>query len=68
MKYDVIGIGNAIVDVISQADDTFINEQGLAKGSMTYDTAARRERLLAVVKRAVRILNRKGDASALWGE
>mgnify|MGYP001039270291 CR=1 FL=1 len=42
--------------------------EGMAKGSMTYDTAARRERLLAVVKRAVRILNRKGDASALWGE
>ena len=37
--------------------------EGLAKGSMTYDEAARRERLLAVIKRAVRMLNRKGD---LW--
>lgn len=34
MKYDVIGIGNAIVDVITQADDAFIQEHGLAKGSM----------------------------------
>ncbi|WP_293677335.1 TetR/AcrR family transcriptional regulator [uncultured Phenylobacterium sp.] len=38
--------------------------EGLAKGSMTYDEAARRERLLAVVKRAVRMLNRKGVG--LW--
>lgn len=42
--------------------------EGLAKGSMTYEAPERRERLLAVVKRAVRILNRKGDMSTLWGE
>ena len=40
--------------------------EGLAKGSMTYDEAARRERLLTVVKRAVRMLNRKGDLHDLW--
>ncbi len=40
--------------------------EGLAKGTMTYDEAARRERLLAVVKRAVRMLNRKGDIQDLW--
>src|SRR5690606_41350466 len=34
MKYDVIGIGNAIVDVITQADDAFIQEHALAKGTM----------------------------------
>jgi len=38
--------------------------EGLAKGAMTYDEPARRERLLAVVKRAVRMLNRKGVG--LW--
>ena len=37
--------------------------EGLAKGAMTYDEPARRARLLAVVKRAVRMLNRKGE---LW--
>jgi hypothetical protein len=42
--------------------------EGLAKGSMTYDEAARRERLLTVVKRAVRMLNRKGDLTDLWTE
>lgn len=40
--------------------------EGLAKGSMTYDEVARRERLLAVIKRAVRMLNRKGDLHDLW--
>jgi sugar/nucleoside kinase (ribokinase family) len=32
--YDVVAIGNAIVDVLAQADDGFIAEQGMAKGSM----------------------------------
>jgi AcrR family transcriptional regulator len=42
--------------------------EGLARGAMTYDEQARRERLLAVVKRAVRMLNRKGDIQELWAE
>ncbi|MDP3746995.1 MAG: helix-turn-helix domain-containing protein [Phenylobacterium sp.] len=42
--------------------------EGLAKGAMTYDEAARKERLLTVVKRAVRVLNRKGDVQELWPE
>ncbi len=42
--------------------------EGLARGAMTYDDAARRRRLLAVVKRAVRMLNRKGDIQDLWPE
>lgn len=31
---DVVGIGNAIVDVLAQASDDFLREQGQAKGSM----------------------------------
>lgn len=42
--------------------------EGLARGAMTYDEQARRERLLAVIKRAVRMLNRKGDIQDLWTE
>ena len=33
-SYDVVAIGNAIVDVLSQADDGFIAAEGMAKGSM----------------------------------
>ncbi len=33
--YDVVGIGNAIVDVLAKVGDTFLTERGLDKGSMT---------------------------------
>lgn len=33
--YDVVGVGNALVDVISHADDGFIHQYELVKGSMT---------------------------------
>ena len=31
---DIVAIGNAIVDVIAQADDSFVTSEGVAKGSM----------------------------------
>ena len=34
IKYDVVAIGNAIVDVISMVDDAFLDGQGMVKGSM----------------------------------
>lgn len=33
-KYDVVAIGNAIVDVLAQSNDAFLSEQGMAKGTM----------------------------------
>ena len=33
-RYDVLCIGNAIVDVIADTDDMFLSKQGLHKGSM----------------------------------
>lgn len=33
-RYDVVAIGNAIVDVLARAEDDFISERGLDKGSM----------------------------------
>ena len=44
-KYDVLGIGNAIVDVIAVAEDDFLTAEGLAKGSMTLIDEARAEAL-----------------------
>lgn len=38
---DVVGIGNAIVDVLSSTDDTFLARQGLTKGAMTLIDADR---------------------------
>jgi len=33
-KYAIVAVGNAIVDVIARADDAFIAQEGLNKGSM----------------------------------
>jgi sugar/nucleoside kinase (ribokinase family) len=44
---DVVGIGNAIVDVIAQADEAFLQRQGLVKGSMQLIDALRAEALYA---------------------
>ncbi|HEX5508023.1 MAG TPA: adenosine kinase [Pseudolabrys sp.] len=41
LRYDVLGIGNAIVDVIAQADDGFLVKQGMHKGAMALIDEAR---------------------------
>ena len=40
-RYDIVAIGNAIVDVIAQADDSFLEEEQLVKGSMALIDAER---------------------------
>ncbi len=42
---DVLGIGNAIVDVLSKSEEGFLGDQDLAKGSMTLIDGARAESL-----------------------
>jgi sugar/nucleoside kinase (ribokinase family) len=44
-RYDVLAIGNAIVDVIAETDDTFIEEEALTKGGMQLIDAARAKQL-----------------------
>jgi sugar/nucleoside kinase (ribokinase family) len=44
-RLDVLGLGNAIVDVISKTDDDFLAAQGLHKGSMQLIDEARAEAL-----------------------
>ena len=39
-KLDVVGIGNAIVDVLLQVDDSFLDEHKLIKGSMALINAS----------------------------
>src|SRR3984893_19591997 len=41
--FDVLGIGNAIVDVISRADEAFLGQHGLVKGRMILIDEARAE-------------------------
>ena len=34
-KYDIVGIGNAIVDLIAEVDDTYLKKNTITKGSMS---------------------------------
>lgn len=45
--YDVVGLGNAIVDVIAKSDDTFLARHKLAKGAMTLISGEQSDRLYA---------------------
>lgn len=49
-NYDVIGIGNAIVDVIAHAEDTFLDHMGIEKGIMQLVERERAEVLYAAMK------------------
>ena len=51
--YDVIGIGNAIVDVIAPADDTFLDHMGIEKGIMQLIERDRAEVLYAAMSERV---------------
>jgi sugar/nucleoside kinase (ribokinase family) len=46
-SYDVLGIGNAIVDVIARCEESLLATHGLAKGAMTLIDEARAEQLYA---------------------
>ncbi|MCB0995745.1 MAG: adenosine kinase [Acidimicrobiales bacterium] len=52
-RYDVVGIGNAIVDVISQEGEAFIGELDLVKGAMTLIEADRAHELYAAMSPAI---------------
>ena len=46
-RFDVLGIGNAIVDVIARADDRFLDDQGIVKGAMNLIDSREAEELYA---------------------
>lgn len=48
-RYDVLGLGNAIVDVLARTDDDFLVAHGLAKGSMRLIEEEEAERLYAAM-------------------
>lgn len=48
-QHDVVGIGNALVDVLSREDDGFLERFGLVKGTMDLVDTARAEELYAAM-------------------
>lgn len=54
-RYDVLAIGNALVDVIVHADDALLLAQGMAKGAMTLIDEERAHALYDLMPPAVEI-------------
>ena len=55
LKYDVLGIGNAIVDVIARAEDDFLVQQKMHKGGMALIDETRAEAIYDAMGPAVEI-------------
>lgn len=53
VRYDVLAIGNAIVDILAETDDAFLVRHGLVKGSMALIDAARADELYAAMPAAI---------------
>src|SRR3954471_21248891 len=52
-RFDVVAIGNAIVDVIARAEEDFLARENLAKGSMHLIDAEAAERLYGAMGSAI---------------
>jgi sugar/nucleoside kinase (ribokinase family) len=48
-RYDILGLGNAIIDIIAQTPDAFVAEHGLTKGAMTLTDEGPAEALYAAM-------------------
>lgn len=59
--YEVVGIGNALVDVIAHVDDAFLAEHGLVKGSMALVDG---ERAVALHRSMAPAFERSGGSAA----
>lgn len=53
--YDVLGLGNAIVDIIARTEEDFLVRHGMAKGSMTLIDEPRAEKIYGDMGPAVEI-------------
>ena len=64
MKYDVYGIGNALVDKEFEVTDDFLAAEGIEKGLMTLIDEERHNHLLASLKQNMGLKKRAGGGSA----
>src|SRR5947208_601569 len=55
LRYDVLGIGNAIVDVIARAEDDFLVRQNMHKGGMALIDETRAEAIYQAMGPAMEI-------------
>jgi adenosine kinase len=59
-RYDVLGIGNAIVDVLARTEDDFLVKHGMHKGAMALIDEARAEAIYAAMGPSTQISGGSG--------
>ena len=64
MKYDVYGIGNALVDKEFEIEDKFLKEFSIEKGMMTLVDREQQDRLLSELTQRYAVKARSGGGSA----
>ena len=63
MNYDLVGIGNALVDIEVQVDDAFIKEISVTKGGMTLTSAVEQGKILKTLQAKPQKLSSGGSAA-----
>ena len=63
MRYDLVGIGNALVDIEVRVEDAFIQQNTLTKGGMTLSTAEDQAEILAALKEHPTKISSGGSAA-----
>ena len=66
IQYDVVGVGNALVDMIAMVDDTFLTSHDMVKGSMALIETERAVQLTSAVGESIRTSGGSG-ANTLAG-
>ena len=64
MKFDVYGVGNALVDKEFEIDESFFQDHGIEKGLMTLGTDEESLRLLGILTKKYGIKKQAGGGSA----
>ena len=63
-RYDVYGVGNALVDMEFEVDDEFFEEHNIEKGLMTLVAYEQLELMLGILEQKYGIIRRAGGGSA----
>ena len=64
MKFDVYGVGNALVDKEFEVDESFFQDHGIEKGLMTLGTDEESLRLLGILTEKYGVKKQAGGGSA----
>ena len=63
MSYDLVGIGNALVDIEIQVDDAFIEQASVTKGGMTLSSVEDQKKILEFLKSKPKKISSGGSAA-----